>query len=165
MTFRITERYRPYEEYLKYRTGARIDVDWCGAGISARYGESEGEAWKARFRVEGLLCRSLAGLTYVEFGRKASGYSAYLRGTVFFVDNWDDRIYSYERDAPGSFNVPAYYGRGYSLSAVGGGRLRFGNKKNKTLKANFRVSTVRYPFMPEPKPARMEAKVQVMLTL
>ncbi len=165
MTFRITERYRPYEEYLKYRTGARIDVDWCGTGISARYGESEGEAWKARFRLEGLLCRSLAGLTYVELGRKASGYSAYLRGTVFFVDNWDDRIYSYERDAPGSFNVPAYYGRGYSLSAVGGGRLRFGNKKVKTLKAYFRVSTVRYPFMSEPKPARMEAKVQVMFTL
>jgi hypothetical protein len=31
---------------------------------------------------------------------------------MFAVDNWDDRIYVYERDAPGSFNVPAFYGRG-----------------------------------------------------
>ena len=165
LTLRITERYRTYEEYLKYRTGARLDLDWCGTGISARYGESDGDAWKARFRLEGLLCRSLAGLTYLEFGRKTSVYSAYLRGTVFIVDNWDDRIYSYERDAPGSFNVPAYYGRGYSLAAVGGGRLRFGNIKKKTLKAYFRVSAVSYPFMSEPKPAKLEAKLQLMASL
>ena len=51
--------------------------------------------------------------------------AVYLRGTLFFIDEWDDRIYAYERDAPGSFNVPAYYGRGYSLSLVARQKIRF----------------------------------------
>ena len=165
LSLRVTERVRPYEAFLKYRTGGRIDIDWNSAGISARYGESDDDAWKARFRVEGLLCRSLAGLSYLEGGRKTGRYAAYLRGTVFFVDNWDDRIYSYERDAPGSFNVPAYYGRGFSLSAVGGWKFRFGRKRVKALKLYFRASTVRYPFMDEPKPARTEFRVQAMASL
>ena len=103
LSFRFTGRYRPYESYLVYRTGLRADLDWSSGGISARYGESEEDAWKARFRLEGLLCKSMSGLTYIELGRKASNLSAYLRGTLFVVDNWDDRIYSYERDAPGNF--------------------------------------------------------------
>ena len=163
LSFRITERIRPYEVYLKYRTGTRADLDWSSAGISSRYGESDGDAWKARFRVEGLLCRSLAGLTYMEAGRKTGRWSSYLRGTLFLVDNWDDRIYSYERDAPGNFTVPAYYGRGFSLSAVGGYKLFVGKKK--TLKVYFRVSTVRYPFMRDPKPSVTEAKLQAVAAL
>ena len=163
LSFRITERIRPYEVWLKYRTGARADLDWSSVGMSSRYGESDGDAWKARFRVEGLLCRSLAGLTYMEAGRKTGKWSTYLRGTLFLVDNWDDRIYSYERDAPGNFTVPAYYGRGFSLSAVGGCRLLAGNKK--TLKVYFRVSTVRYPFMRDPKPSVTEAKLQAVAAI
>ena len=165
LTARITERIRPNEEYLRYRTGARLDLDWSSAGLSARYGEGEGDAWKGRFRMEGLLYRSLAGLAYLEGGRKTERCSMYLRGTLFLVDNWDDRISSYERDAPGSFTVPAYYGRGFSVSSVVGSRFRFGHRKMKTLKVFFRVSSIRYPFMKEPKPARTEAKLQVMATL
>ena len=101
----------------------------------------------------------------MEGGRKSEDYSIYLRGTLFLVDNWDDRIYSYERDAPGNFTVPAYYGRGFSVSAVGGSRFRFGIRKKKTLKVYFRVVSTRYPFMIEPKPARTEAKLQVMASL
>jgi hypothetical protein len=165
VTVRMTGRIRPHEDYLKYRTGARIDLDWSSAGLSAKYGEGDGDAWKGRLRIEGLLFRSLAGLAYVEGGRKTGRYSMYLRGTMFFVDNWDDRICSYERDAPGNFTVPAYYGRGFSVSAVGGSRFRFGDRKTKTLKVFFRVASTRYPFMKEPKPARTEAKLQVMATL
>lgn len=124
LTLRATERIRPYEEPLRYRTDARCDLDWSSAGLSARYDAGTNPAWKARLRLEGILCRSLSGLSYVEGGRKTDRFSAYLRGTVFIVDNWDDRIYSYERDAPGSFNVPAYYGRGWSLSAVCGCKFR-----------------------------------------
>lgn len=53
-------------------------------------------------------------------------YAAYLRVTGFVIDNWPDRIYVYERDAPGTFSVPAYYGRGASFSAVGSAKWRFG---------------------------------------
>ncbi|MBR4756835.1 MAG: hypothetical protein IK076_07830 [Bacteroidales bacterium] len=167
LTVRLTERFRGYEDYLKYRTGARIDLDWSEKGLSARYGEAEGDTWKGRARVEGLLFRAFSGLGYLEFGRKASHYSAYLRGTMFFVDNWDDRIYSYERDAPGNYNVPAYYGRGYSLSALSGCSTRIGDRKKKTLKAWFRVSYIGYPFMDSSlrKPGRIEAKLQLMASL
>ena len=165
LSVRMTERIRPYEEYLKYRTGARADLDWSTAGISARYGESEGDAWKGRVRAEALLCRSLAFLSYLEAGRKTGQSSMYLRGTLFVVDNWDDRIYSYERDAPGSFNVPAYYGRGVALSAVAGRKYVFGKGKKKALRLYLRASSVTYPFMEEPKPAKTEARLQASLSL
>ena len=161
LSIRITERFRPYEEILKYRTGARCDLDWSSSGLSARYGPADKPVWKIRGRIEGLLCRSLAGLTYLEGGRKTDRFSAYLRGTIFIADNWDDRIYSYERDAPGNFTVPAYYGRGWSLSAVAGCKFRFG--KGKTLKLYFRASAVAYSFMKEPKPSVSEAKIQAVM--
>lgn len=161
LSIRITERFRPYEEILKYRTGARCDLDWSSSGLSARYGPADKPAWKIRGRIEGLLCRSLAGLTYLEGGRKTDRFSAYLRGTIFIVDTWDDRIYSYERDAPGNFTVPAYYGRGWSLSAVAGCKFRFG--KGKALKLYFRASAVAYSFMKEPKPSVTEAKIQAVM--
>lgn len=66
LSVRITERFRPYEEVLRYRTGARCDLDWSSSGLSARYGPSDKSAWKIRGRLEGLLCRSLAGLAYLE---------------------------------------------------------------------------------------------------
>lgn len=161
LSIRITERFRPYEEILKYRTGARCDLDWSSSGLSARYGPADKPAWKIRGRIEGLLCRSLAGLTYLEGGRKTDRFSAYLRGTIFIADNWDDRIYSYERDAPGNFTVPAYYGRGWSLSAVAGCKFRFG--EGKALKLYFRASAVAYSFMKEPKPSVTEAKIQAVM--
>lgn len=164
LSVRITERYRPYEPVLKYRTGARVDLDWSSAGLSARYGPTDKPSWRIRARTEGLLCRSLAGLAYLDFGRKAEWFSAWLRGTVFIVDNWDDRIYSYERDAPGNFTVPAYYGRGWSLSGVGGCKFRFGERKRKSLMVHLRTSVVEYSFMKEPKPPVFEAKVQASLT-
>ncbi len=162
LSVKIIERIRPYEEILKYRTGARCDLDWSSSGLSARYGPSDKPAWKLRGRIEGLLCRSLAGLTYLETGRKTERFSAYLRGTIFIVDNWDDRIYSYERDAPGNFTVPAYYGRGWSLSAVSGCKFRFGGRN--VLKLYFRASTVVYSFMKEPKPSASEGKIQAVMT-
>ena len=162
LSVKITERFRPYDEILKYRTGARCDLDWSSSGLSARYGPSDKPAWKLRGRIEGLLCRSLAGLAYLEGGRKTERFSAYLRGTIFIVDNWDDRIYSYERDAPGNFTVPAYYGRGWSLSAVSGCKFHFGG--GRVLKLYFRASTVVYSFMKEPKPSVSEGKIQAVMT-
>ncbi len=164
-TVRITERVRPYEPVLKYRTGARLDMDWSSAGLSARYGPSDKPSWRLRTRAEGLLCRSLAGLAYLDGGRKTDGYSVWMRGTVFIVDNWDDRIYSYERDAPGNFTVPAYYGRGWSLSAFAGCKIRLGKRTYKALKLYLRASYIGYSFMERPKPSVSEVKVQAVMTL
>lgn len=165
LSLRVSERFRPYEPVLVHRAGARADLDWSSSGLSAAYGEPEGNAWKARLRLEGLYCRAASGLAYLEGGRKTDRFSAYLRSTFFLVDNWDDRIYSYERDAPGNFTVPAYYGKGYSLSAVASAKFRFrlGGRRLWTLRLYSRASMVRYPFMEQEKPAGSELKFQVQL--
>lgn len=41
-----------------------------------------------------------------------------VRATVFSTEDWDSRIYCYERDVPGTFSVPACYGKGAGLYAV-----------------------------------------------
>ena len=97
--FRLAERYRTWG--LPHRTDARVDV-LADAGIVQ---------FASRFNV--LMCKDIGLLGYVEAQYKANAsFKAYLRLGLFRIDNWDDRIYVYERDAPGSFNVPAYYGRG-----------------------------------------------------
>lgn len=78
--------------------------------------ESSLDAWILNLRGDLVHCSSLAWLWYLEAGRKTEEYGIYLRGGLFKVDDWDDRIYVYERTAPGGFSVPAYYGRGWSAS-------------------------------------------------
>ena len=41
-----------------------------------------------------------------------------VRATAFSAEDWDARIYCYERDVPGAFSVPAYYGKGAGLYAT-----------------------------------------------
>ena len=96
---RFAERFRTWG--LPHRTDARVDV-FADAGIVQ---------FLSRFNV--LMCKDIGLLGYVEAQYKASAsFKGYLRLGLFRIDNWDDRIYVYERDAPGNFNVPAYYGRG-----------------------------------------------------
>ena len=75
--------------------------------------------WQATLRADAVRGRKTAGLAYAEGGYKEEKYAFYLRGTLFHVREWDDRIYCYERDAPGNFNVPAYYGRGAAVALTG----------------------------------------------
>ena len=97
--FRLVERFRTWG--LPHRTDARVDV-FADAGIVQ---------FASRFNV--LMCKDIGLLGYVEAQYKVNAsFNAYLRLGMFRIDNWDDRIYVYERDAPGNFNVPAYYGRG-----------------------------------------------------
>lgn len=116
--------------------------------------------WLVNARYNLLWCRSRAWLWYVEPGYRTDEAGAYLRFTLFKVDSWDDRIYVYERDAPGSFNVPAYYGRGYSISAVAS--LKFGDRRFRH-RADIRGSFISYPWNAAPKPSRLELKVQYTL--
>ena len=86
-------------------------------------------------------------LTYVEGGRKNESSALYLRVTGFSIPVWDARIYCYERDAPGTFSVPSYNGRGIAFSAVGSLKLRpFRNRSQRhplrffSLKGNLRAA-------------------------
>ncbi len=84
------------------------------------------------------------GLAYLEVGYKTPSdtarmqVSAFLRGTVCDTENWTSRIYAYERDLPGSFSVPAWYGRKAGLSLVAGVTCR---RRKATHRLNLRAST------------------------
>ena len=97
-----------------------------------------------------VRCNGTAWLAYAEGGRKTERWRLYARVGLFKVDAWDDRIYVYERDAPGCFNVPAYYGRGFNASLAGGVRWR-------QHKLFLRIGGIRYV---TDKPGRFECRLQ-----
>lgn len=107
---RVTERFRNYE---RPRTAIRLHLSRVQG------------PWNANLRGEAVWCEKTGLLTYAEGGYKGESLAAWLRVTGFLADKWNDRIYVYERDAPGSFSVPAYYGKGMSLSAVGNIKHKF----------------------------------------
>ena len=120
LSLRLTERYRNYEEP---RTDLKADVKFAHG------------PWLSALRGEAVRCKSWGLLTYLEGGFKNDFLSSYLRFSAFRIPEWADRIYCYERDAPGSFSVPAYSGTGFSASVVAGYKLRVWRI---TLKANLR---------------------------
>ena len=122
LSLRFTERYRNYEFP---RTAVRTDM---------RFGHGP---WASVLRLEGVHCESFGFLNYLEGGYKDSVWAGYLRLSAFWIDNWNDRIYCYERDAPGTFSVPAYSGRGGAIALMGSWKHRF---RHVTLKAYLRAA-------------------------
>ena len=109
----------------------------------------------ASFRADVVKCNGVGLLGYADIGWKGSTLAVWLRFGMFCIDSWDDRIYVYERDAPGSFNVPAFSGRGLWTSLAG--RLRFSRKGS----LNLRLALTDYPFMKNKKPGNAELKFQL----
>lgn len=142
LKMRLGERVRSWG--VSNRTDLRTD-------ISMPLGE-----FVLNMRANLLYGRSLAGLVYCEGGYVGETLSSYLRCGFFCADNWDDRIYVYERDAPGGFNVPAMYGRGMWTAATATW------KPCRWLKLYARASFTAYPFMSaeKKKPGRAELKLQ-----
>jgi hypothetical protein len=120
LSLRLTERYRNYEAP---RTDLRMDIKFAHG------------PWLSVLRGEAVRCKSWGLLSYLEGGYKNDVLSSYLRFSAFRIPEWADRIYCYERDAPGSFSVPAYSGTGFSASLVAGYKVRLWRI---TLKANLR---------------------------
>ena len=139
-TIRVHSRYRPEETY-RWRNDLRAELD------------AQTGPWILHARYNALRCEQWAWLSYVETGYKREKAALFLRGTLFKVDKWNDRIYSYERDSPGNFNVPAYYGRGWALSLYA--RWRW---------LSLRAATTRYPWTPD-KETKYELKMQINLKL
>lgn len=109
------------------------------------YSYSPENGFRASSRAEVSVLGVPGYLVYQEAGYAApSGlWNLYLRGTVFHVDDWDNRIYCYERDLYGTFSVPAAYGRGFGV-------YLFGNiRATDWLKLSLKTSWTRYPSEPE----------------
>lgn len=143
LSFRLTERIRSWGQ--GFRTDVRSDLHW------------NSERFSASARLNLLRCRGTSFLAYAEGGCKFGRFALYLRQGVFIVDNWDDRIYVYERDAPGTFNVPAYYGRGVWTS------LMTSWKFSRHGRLYCRAGAVSYPLMKEKKPGRAELRLQSVI--
>lgn len=135
----------------KYKSGwhtdlrGEVEIDWRVLMAAARF--------------EWVRCRESSWMAYAEAGYRGGELQMTGRWTLFCVDNWDDRIYVYERDLPGCFNVPALYGRGWGLS------LTASWKPSRRHSFHLRASTVQYPWMRDPKPSRTEIKLQYQLGL
>lgn len=142
---RISERVRTWD--MPFRSEIRTEITY-DTGMMTLIS-----------RTDVVRCADLAMLTYAEAGYKKGNSAIYLRLGTFKADDWDDRIYVYERDAPGSFNVPAYYGRGFWASAMF--RLRFARWG----RAYLRASACTYAIMKQPKPGKAELRLQIELDI
>ena len=142
---RITERLRTWGG--KSRTDIRIDA---GGNIGPVH---------LAGRANLLGCVTWGVLGYVEAGYEESDkLRCYLRQGVFRVDDWDDRIYVYERDGPGNFTVPAFYGRGVWTSLFA--KWRLGGWGSVYVRAAY----TSYPMLKEKKkPGKAELKFQLTL--
>ena len=147
MKVRVAERIRSWGH--KSKTEARLDFLY-NRGIFAN-----------ALRLHAVRCDDVGLLGYVETGITKGEINCYIRFGLFCIDDWDDRIYAYERDAPGTFNVPAYYGRGLWTALTGSWRFaRWG-------RLYLRVSYIDYPFMmlEKQKPGRAELRFQIQFDL
>ena len=140
LTLRFTERIRSWGQL--FRTDVRADLGWQSGIFSA--------IW----RLNALQCDGVAWLTYLDGGLKTGKWALHLRQGVFFVDDWDDRIYAYERDVPGAYNVPAFYGRGIWTSFFTSW------KPAPWCTLYLRTALTSYPFMQEKKPGKAELRFQ-----
>ena len=126
LDLRFTERYRNYE---LSRHDLRADLHFADG------------TWQSVMRLENVFCERWGCLGYLEGGyapaAEGSAFRVFLRLTGFRIDHWNDRIYCYERDAPGTFSVPAYSGRGGAVSLMGSWKHRF---RHLTLKAYLRTA-------------------------
>lgn len=123
------------------------------AQLRAELGMERG-AWALSGRFDALWCRDFAWNWHVEVARKTDDLAVCLRGGLFKVDHWDDRIYVYERDAPGAFTVPARYGRGWAASCYT--VWHAGRHHSLWL----RLETVQYPWNLTEKAGRSAARLQ-----
>lgn len=67
--------------------------------------------WKLLGRLDLLKYENFGVLGYVEASYEKF-LGIFLRVGAYSTSSWKDRIYCYERDAPGGFNIPAFYGKG-----------------------------------------------------
>lgn len=92
--------------------------------LRAEYLHSFGSGFQSVTRAEGSLSgtdeAATGGLLFHEivYTSPSEKLKSSARVTLFSVTDWDSRIYAYERDLPGSFSVPAYYGEGVSIYAM-----------------------------------------------
>ncbi len=146
LKLRVAERFRTWGR--RFKTDVRADIEWT-AGLFSVGG-----------RLNLVQCADVGFLSYIEGGYKSDRFSVYLRQLFFIADDWDDRIYAYERDAPGSFSVPAFYGRGMHTA------LTVSLKISRWVKIYVKGTVTSYTFEPaeKQKPGKAGLKLQLVFS-
>ena len=108
---RLVYRWRNYDSN---RADVRADATW-NRGV-----------WTLKGRLNGVHDGGFGLLGYLEGGWKPPGGFGWVRLTAFSSPAWQARIYVYERDAPGNFTAPAYYGTGFCAMVYAGWKRRVG---------------------------------------
>ncbi len=155
---RFALRDRPYEA-RRLRPDLRGEADFAAG------------SWQLHGRYETVWLKERSWMWYAEslYRRESgeAGFRAALRAGLFKVDEWEGRIYVYERDLPGMFTVPALYGRGWNASLVAGLRLRARPCSARSLRPghdlDLRTGIISYPWTVPAKPSRLEARLQYSL--
>jgi len=132
--------------------------------LRAEAGFQDKDKWSLTGRYNIVCCKDFAYLWYIQAGRhfrlfKEGSGSVFVRGGTFKVDNWEDRIYAYQKDTPGTFNVPAYYGRGWDVSLYAS--LKITHRHSLYL----RFSHTAYPWMERSKPAKSEVRLMYRIKI
>ena len=143
LRLRLSYRLKP-EESFPHKEEAKMELRYF---YNNGFGMNAGMAMCHNRGSSKLL---FAGLSAAN-GKK---FSFFLRGTAFHVDHWDDRIYLYDRDLPGSFSVPSFYGRGVYLSSLLSLKFRY-------ISLYAKAAWMEYYAMKEEKPGKFELKVQM----
>ena len=141
---RLIVRYRSYEPW---RAELRTDALLSNGTVNAR------------LRLHGSWCDGPGFLTYAEAGYTPGSWQLWLRCTYYNTSAWSSRIYVYERDIPGSFSVPACYGKGQSLSMIASHTLR---ARRFRIKSALRASLAWNNRKPGPSPG---LKFQMMIEM
>lgn len=147
LELKVTERFRSWGK--KFRTDIRADLSCM---LSDRF--------SVVMRLNALRCDGTGLLGYAECSYGGPVLKLFFRQGLFCVDDWDDRIYAYERDAPGNYNVPAFFGRGVWASFVASWRFAYWGR------LYARASATAYPLMPadKRKPGKAELKLQCVFS-
>lgn len=121
-----------------------------------------GISWKslrAAARIHLAYCRNFSILSYLEAGHSTEKFSLRLRTTFFSAPTWDDRLYAWMPDAPGNFNIPAFYGKGWALSAHSA--MHLGRHHSIWLTGEYTA----WPWNDSPKDNRFRVSLQYRLKL
>ena len=103
---------------LSFKTAVKLRLRPFGDGPGQELREDVTNVFNtkltATLRLSAAHCREWGLLCGADIVWKPSeAFSLSAQGGVFRIDNWADRIYVYQRDAPGMFNSVAMYGRGF----------------------------------------------------
>ena len=124
-----------------WRHDLRLDLNLSRNGLQARLRLNPVKNGDSRTGI----------LAYLEAGYKTPSDSARLRLSIFGryticnTPDWASRIYSYERDLPGCFTVPAWYGQKQGWSLIAG--IDYRRKKTRhqfNLRASLKDFKIQY---------------------